>query len=54
MGVPPTLQRQDSGGNGAWAHLDPRSELERVLSLAQPYNPQPKEEPQSQSEGGQS
>jgi hypothetical protein len=24
MGVPPTLQRQDSGGNGAWAHLDPR------------------------------
>jgi hypothetical protein len=34
--------------------LIPASELERVLSLAQPYNPQPKEKPQSQSEGGQS
>ena len=34
--------------------LIPASELERVLSLAQPYNPHPKEEPENQSEGGQS
>jgi hypothetical protein len=32
--------------------LIPASELERVLSLAQPYDPKPK--PQSQSEDGQS
>ena len=34
--------------------LIPKSELERVLSLAQPYNPKPKPKPQSQSEDGQS
>jgi hypothetical protein len=34
--------------------LIPASELERVLSLAQPYDPKPKPKPQSQSEGGQS
>ena len=34
--------------------LIPVSELERVLSLAQPYDPKPKCKPQSQSEGGQS
>jgi hypothetical protein len=34
--------------------LIPASELERVLSLAQPYDPKPKPEPQKQSEGGQS
>ena len=34
--------------------LIPASELERVLSLAQPYDPKPKTKPESQSEGGQS
>jgi hypothetical protein len=34
--------------------LIPASELERVLSLAQPYDPKPKRKPQSESEGGQS
>jgi hypothetical protein len=34
--------------------LIPASELERVLSLAQPYDPKPKCKPQSQSEEGQS
>ena len=34
--------------------LIPASELERVLSLAAPYNPQPKGELHCQSEGGQS
>ena len=33
--------------------LIPASELERVLSLAEPYDPKPKPQPQSQSEGGQ-
>jgi hypothetical protein len=31
--------------------LIPASELERVLRLAEPYNPQPKLEPQKQKEG---
>jgi hypothetical protein len=34
--------------------LIPASELERVLNLAAPYNPQPKGELHSQNEGGQS
>jgi hypothetical protein len=34
--------------------LIPASELERVLSLAEPYNPKPKHKQLSQSEGGQS
>jgi hypothetical protein len=34
--------------------LIPASELERVLSLAQPYDPKPKPKQHSQSEGGQS
>jgi hypothetical protein len=34
--------------------LIPASELERVLGLAQPYDPKPKPKPQSQNEGGQS
>jgi helix-turn-helix protein len=34
--------------------LIPASELERVLSLAQPYNPKRKPKSQSQTEGGQS
>jgi helix-turn-helix protein len=34
--------------------LIPASELERVLSLAEPYNPQPKREPQNRNEDGQS
>jgi hypothetical protein len=34
--------------------LIPKSELERVLSLAEPYNPKPKLKLQSQNEGGQS
>jgi Helix-turn-helix domain len=34
--------------------LIPASELERVLSLAQPYDPKPKPKPQSQNGGGQS
>ncbi|MGC1321702.1 MAG: helix-turn-helix domain-containing protein [Candidatus Udaeobacter sp.] len=34
--------------------LIPASELERVLSLAQPYDPKPKPKQQNQSEGGQS
>jgi hypothetical protein len=34
--------------------LIPASELERVLSLAQLYDPKPKRKPQSQSEGGRS
>jgi hypothetical protein len=34
--------------------LIPAAELERVLSLAQPYDPKPKSKPQSQSEGRQS
>jgi hypothetical protein len=34
--------------------LIPASELERVISLAQPYDPKPKPKPESQSEGGQS
>jgi hypothetical protein len=32
--------------------LIPASELERVLSLAKPYNPQPKPEPRSENEDG--
>jgi len=34
--------------------LIPASELKRVLSLAQPYDPKPKPKPQSQNENGQS
>jgi hypothetical protein len=34
--------------------LIPASELERVLSLAKPYNPQPRPEPQSENGDGQS
>jgi hypothetical protein len=34
--------------------LIPASELQRVLSLAEPYNPQPKQEPQRKREGDQS
>jgi hypothetical protein len=33
--------------------LIPASELERVLSLAQPYDPKPKPKSQTQSGGGQ-
>jgi hypothetical protein len=33
--------------------LIPAAELERVLSLAEPYNPKPKPKAQNQSEGGQ-
>jgi len=34
--------------------LIPASELDRVLGLAVPYDPKPKPNPESQSEGGQS
>jgi len=34
--------------------LIPASELERVLSLAQPYNPKPKPKSQIQTDSGQS
>jgi hypothetical protein len=34
--------------------LIPASEVERVLSLAEPYNPQRKREPQDRNEDGQS